>query len=116
MRNWKSALAWTLAAFFVLGGLGNLLAPPPILEDYRRWGYPDWFHFVTGSLELASAGLLILRSTRLIGAGLAVLLMSAAAGTVLLHGEYAHALAPLAVLAVAVVVGWMTRRAGSGLQ
>jgi hypothetical protein len=28
-------------------------------EDYRRWGYPGWFRFVTGGL-LTVSGLLML--------------------------------------------------------
>ncbi len=27
-----------------------------IAQEYLRWGYPPWFHFVTGSLELTTAG------------------------------------------------------------
>jgi len=49
--------------------------------EYRRWGYPDWFHFVTGALELATAALLVVTATRLLGAGLGGAVMLAAAGT-----------------------------------
>ena len=48
-----SALA--LAAFFVVGSLSNIFAPGSIYEEYLRWGYPHWFHFVTGSLEIGRA-------------------------------------------------------------
>ena len=48
--RWVPVLAWLLAAFFVFGAVGNLLAPPDIAESYRRWAYPDWFHVVTGAL------------------------------------------------------------------
>jgi hypothetical protein len=44
-------LALALAAFFVVGSLSNIFAPGSIYEEYLRWGYPRWFHFVTGSLE-----------------------------------------------------------------
>jgi len=33
----------------------NLLAPGSTAAEYKRWGYPDWFHFVTGALELERA-------------------------------------------------------------
>ncbi|KPH62102.1 DoxX family protein [Novosphingobium sp. ST904] len=108
--NWKSLLAWALAAFFVVGGIGNIFVSAGIAEDYRRWGYPDWFHYVTGILELTTAALLAIGSTRLWGALLGSAVMLAAAGTVLLHGEYTHAIAPIIVLLATLAVGWIAWR------
>jgi hypothetical protein len=93
---WKPALAWALAAFFALGGVINVAAPESVVADYRRWGYPDWFHFATGGLELTAAFLLVLPLTRLPGAGLCGAVMLAATTTVVFHGEYIRA----------VIVGW----------
>lgn len=104
-RRWVSILAWLLAGFFVVGAVGNLMAPTPIAEDYRRWGYPDGFHFITGTLELVAAILLALRRFRLAGVGLAAALMGAAVLTVLIHREYGHAIAPGIVLVVTALVG-----------
>lgn len=104
--RWVPVMAWFLAAFFLFGAAGNLMAPPDIAESYRRWGYPDWFHFVTGALELAAAGLLAWRSTRAIGAGVAAAVMAAAVATVLLHRDWGHLPPPLIVLALSVLVGW----------
>jgi DoxX-like family len=61
---WNSILSWALAAFFVLGGVINVLALGSTTAEYRRWGYPDWFHFATGALEFATATLLALTTTR----------------------------------------------------
>ena len=63
--SWRQVSALALAAFFVVGSLGNIFAPPSIYEEYLRWGYPGWFHFVTGSLELTTAVLLARAQTRL---------------------------------------------------
>ena len=114
MRNlpWKSVLAWLLAAFFVVGGIGNIFASETILADYARWGYPGWFHYVTGVLELTAAALIAWRPTRLWGAGLASLVMLGAAGTVLSHGEFSHAMAPLLVLAFALTMAFFAYRSG----
>src|SRR5882762_10174699 len=71
-----SALA--LAAFFVVGSLSNIFAPGSIYEEYLRWGYPHWFHFVTGSLELTTAVLLAQARTRLWGSALGCTVMLAA--------------------------------------
>jgi hypothetical protein len=107
---WGSILAGVLAAFFLFGSLGNMVAPASILEEYKRWGYPPWFHFVTGAMEFAVAALLVSRSTRFAGTVLATILMCAAAATVVLHGEYAHAIAPLIVMVFSVLVGATTMR------
>ncbi|PVM78481.1 DoxX family protein [Caulobacter radicis] len=110
--RWAPVLAWLLAAFFVFGAVGNLLAPPDIAESYRRWGYPDWFHVVTGVLELAAAGLLAWRRARPVGAGLAATVMGAAVLTVLLHRDWGHLPPPLIVLALSVLAGWGALRSG----
>lgn len=112
MRNlsWRPILAWTLAAFFLFGAIGNIFVSESITEDYLRWGYPDWFHFVTGGLELTTAVLLAVAATRLWGAALGCVAMFAAAATVIVHGEYAHAIPPVVVLALSAVVGWTAWR------
>jgi hypothetical protein len=105
---WNLILAWAVAAFFTLGAVINVLAPGSTAAEYRRWGYPDWFHFVTGALELATAVLLAVTATRLLGAGLGGAVMLAAAGTVIVHGEYVRAAPPIAVLILLAVVAWTT--------
>ena len=104
--SWHQVLALALAAFFVVGGLTNIFAPGSIYEEYLRWGYPHWFHFVTGSLELTTAVLLARAPSRLLGSALGCSVMFAALGTVIIHGEYGHAGAPLVVAALSIVVGW----------
>lgn len=111
---WRNVYAWLLAAFFVVGGSLNIFASPEIVEDYRRWGYPDWFHYVTGLLEWSSALLLAMPFTRLAGSALAAMIMTAAAVTVLLHGEYTHAVPPLVILALVCLNAWLTSRARHG--
>jgi hypothetical protein len=103
-----SALA--LAAFFVVGSLSNIFAPGSIYEEYLRWGYPHWFHFVTGSLELTTAVLLAQARTRLWGSALGCTVMLAALATVTLHGEYGHGVPPLIVATLSIVVGWIAWR------
>ena len=117
--SWRQVLAWALAAFFVAGALGNLIAPRSIYEEYLKWGYPHWFHFITGSLELTTAVLLVRAPSRLWGAGLGCTVMCAALETVVIHGEYGHAVAPLIVAGLSILVGWVSwrqRRSGSASQ
>jgi len=92
--------------------LSNIFAPPSIYGEYLRWGYPRWFHFVTGSLELTTAVLLARERTRLWGSALGCTVMLAALATVTRHGEYGHGVAPLVVATLSIVVGWIAWRNG----
>ncbi|TFI57128.1 DoxX family protein [Sphingomonas parva] len=105
MRNfhWNSVLSWLLSAFFIVGGISNIIASEAILSDYDRWGYPEWFHYVTGMLELTAAILIFQVRSRKAGIALAAGIMLSAAVTVLVHGELTRAIAPLLVLFVAIV-------------
>jgi hypothetical protein len=103
---WNAILAWALAAFFLVGSAINLIAPGSTAEEYRRWGYPDWFHVVTAALELSTAILLVLTTTRLWGAGLGGAIMLAAAATVIFHREYFRAAPPIVVFLLLALVAW----------
>ena len=105
--SWRNVLPLVLAAFFVVGSLSNIVAPRSIFEEYLKWGYPHWFHFVTGSLELMTAVLLARVRTRLWGSTLGCTVMLAALATVTVHGEYGHGVAPLVVATLSIVVGWI---------
>lgn len=104
-------LTWLLAAFFIIGGVVNILAPGPIRAEFLRWGFPDWFHFFVGTLELAAATMLIIPGWRCGGRILAAATMASAAAVVLYHREYTHALVPAAVLVVIGVTAWTSRSA-----
>jgi hypothetical protein len=108
--SWRQILPLVLAAFFVVGSLSNIVAPRSIFEEYLEWGYPQWFHFVTGSLELMTAVLLARARTRLWGSALGCTVMLAALATVTVHGEYGHGVAPVLVATLSIVVGWIAWR------
>lgn len=89
----------------------NVLASPEIAADYQRWGYPEGFNYLTGTLEWASAILIAIWRTRVVGSLLGSAIMAAAAVTVILAGEYSHAMAPAIVLVLALLNAWLTVRA-----
>jgi hypothetical protein len=103
--SWPQALAWGLAAFFVVGFVINTFAVKMVGPEYRRWGYPDWFHFVTGGLELVAALLLPAMATRLIGVALGLAIMLAAIVTVVWHNEYRRAAPPFVVFILLLILG-----------
>lgn len=83
-------------------GLAFLLSPQNA-ASYARWGYPEWFHYITATLELAAAALLINPATRKLGAAIGSFVMAAASLTTLFHAEYDQAIAPLIVLTVSLL-------------
>ncbi len=107
---WRQVFALALAAFFVVGSLTNILAPGTIYGEYLRWGYPSWFHFVTGALELTAAVLLARAGARPLGAALGCAVMLGALATVTLHGEYGRAAPPLIAAMLTIAVGWTAGR------
>ncbi len=102
---WIEILSWALAAFFLIGFFINTFAVKKVGPDYRRWGYPDWFHFVSGGLDLVVALLLPAELTRPYGVVLGCCIMLVAIATVVWHREYPRALSPLVVFVLLAIVG-----------
>ncbi|MBR1235150.1 DoxX family protein [Bradyrhizobium sp. AUGA SZCCT0177] len=113
---WGNVVVWLLAAFFLVGAFGNTFVSTEIAADYARWGYPENFHYLTAFLECTTTVMLILKPLRLYGSLLGGAVMLAAAGTVVSHGEYAHAVPPLVVLGVCAFVAVLTVRSKRSLQ
>jgi hypothetical protein len=103
---WNQILTWALAGFFVLGFVINTFAVKLVGPEYRRWGYPDWFHFVSGGFELAVALLLPMAMTRPFAVALGCAIMLVAIATVIRHREYRRAAPPLIVFVLLAIVGW----------
>jgi hypothetical protein len=102
--RWRSVGLLLLAACLTYLGV-YLLGPNHVVESYVRWGYPPWAHFAAGALFLTAAILLPFQRTRWLSAISACSVLSVAAATCALHGDYAHAIQgpPLIALIVWLV-------------
>lgn len=87
-----------IGLFFLAGGSINLAGPDAILTEYQTWGFPSWFHLLTGSLELATACLIVARNTRLYAVALGSAVMIGAAVTLALHHAWGHVFLPVFIL------------------
>ena len=104
--SWIVLLSWALAAFFTVAFFINTFAVKVVVPEYRRWGYPDWFHFVSGGLDLAVALLLAMAVTRLFGVALGIGIMLVAIATVIRAREHRRAIPALVVFVLLAIVGW----------
>ena len=104
-----SAIAWLLAFAFIGAGLFNAMGGAVVQAQFRRWGYPAWWNFMTAALELLSAALIVLPETRIWGLALGAMVLIAAIATLTWRREYEHlppgvALAALTGVELALVL------------
>ena len=53
------ALQGLLALMFIMAAFGKVIGSKMHIENFNKWGYPQWFRYVTGIVELVGAVLLI---------------------------------------------------------
>jgi hypothetical protein len=87
---------WLLVAGFFGAGLVNAISAPATRSSFVRWGYPSWWGWLTGGLEMVTAVLVALPGSRGAGLILGAVIIAAAVLTVLRHRDFSH-LAPLGV-------------------
>jgi putative oxidoreductase len=82
------AISILLALIFLASGLAKLASLEFELVAFQRWGYPIWFMYLIGTLEVAGGiGLVVQRLSAAAGAALA-LMMVGAIGTHIVHSEW----------------------------
>lgn len=101
------ALAGILSLFFAGGAAGKLVGSQEMVEAFHAWGYPEWFMYMVGAVEILGAMLLLFPRKNMLGApfrfwgalGLAVIMVGAV-GTHIVHAEYLSALLPVGLMAL----------------
>ncbi|ACM28789.1 hypothetical protein G6M87_22010 [Rhizobium rhizogenes] len=104
-----TALIGICSGFFLIGRILNILEPASIAAEFRRWGYPSWFHDFVGTLEISAAILLLMPSTRIFGITMASMAMLGALVTVMLFAEWSHTIPPLIALGFLAGLAFVTR-------
>ncbi len=106
----KTILIWVLAlvvcGLFTAAGLSKLMNPERHVESFVGWGYPPWFMYVTGLVEVGGGLLALIPKTRIYGVLLLSVTMVGASLTHLMAGEFAAVPVPLVFLALVSALGW----------
>ena len=108
-RRVSTIALWALQALliikFAMAGLAKVFGDPAMVEMFTTIGVGQWFRYVVGALEIASAvGVLVPRLSGLAALGLVCLMAGATLTNVLILG--ASPLLPLVLLAVSALVAW----------
>ena len=111
-RRVNPMVSGLLAIVFVLAGGSKLAGAKMHLENFARWGYPAWFVYVVGLVEVAGAVLVVIPRTRFYGAVLLAANMAGAVFTHLKSAELALVPPPLALLVLAALAAWWSRSPG----
>ena len=107
--KWKVVGTWALCVLlslvFLMAGASKLMGVQMHVDNFARWGYPQWFRSVVGATEVVAAVLLVIPRTTLQGASVLILVMVGAVGTHVLHGEWGMVLPPLVLGGLAALAG-----------
>ena len=110
----KTSLWVILTIFFLMAGGSKFLNPDAHAENFSNWGYPLWFLYVTGMIEVGGAIGLLIPAARLPATLVLSATMVGAAVTHLRAGEIGAVPVPLVLLAFLIVLGWTLRSSKIG--
>ena len=87
----KRAGVWVLvvllAAEFIAAGASKFAPGSGWSRMFLAWGYPPWFRFAVGAVEVLSGLALFVPRARIGASGVLLAIMAGAVATHLLHGE-----------------------------
>jgi putative oxidoreductase len=102
-------LSGALAFMFLFAGGFKLSGAQTAIDNFAKWGYPDWFRIVTGLIEVTAAVLVLVPRTSFYGAALIVPTMVGAVLTHVTHAEIGNTPLPLLLFALAAILGYLRR-------
>jgi putative oxidoreductase len=111
-RRWTSISLWAvrglLALAFAAAGTAKLYGVPMLVEEFEHIGLGQWFRYLTGTLEIFGAALIIIPSTVAFGAALLCCIMIGAIFThVFVIGG--SPIPAIVLLALSVIVAYAKR-------
>ena len=105
----KTSLWVILAVLFLIAGGEKLWHPDAHAEEFAHWGYPLWFLYVTGIIEVGSAVGLLIPAVRLYAVIMLSITMVGASITHLRAGEMNAFPVPIVLLLLLILLAWTMR-------
>jgi uncharacterized membrane protein YphA (DoxX/SURF4 family) len=109
----KQIGAWVLSALlalmFLFAGGFKLSGAQVAVDNFSKWGYPDWFRVVTGIIEVTAGVLVLVPRRSFLGALLILPTMVGAVLTHLTHAEARNAPLPAILFISAAVLAYLRR-------
>lgn len=103
-RRFERNVIGVLALMFIVSGLIKFFGPALLTSSFVDWGYPGWFAYLIGIVEIAGGILLLGDRSSFYGACLLGCVMFGAFFTHLVHAESQQAIVPLAMMAMLFLV------------
>ncbi|MEO5731475.1 MAG: DoxX family protein [Byssovorax sp.] len=107
----KVIATWVLSGLIALAMIGaggsKLTGSEEQIKNFAMLGYPAWFLYVTGIIEVVGGILLLIPRTAVFGVLLLGATMVGAVVSLLRIGDVAHAPFPLMFLLVIALIGWL---------
>jgi uncharacterized membrane protein YphA (DoxX/SURF4 family) len=118
-RTGRIAAAWLPALFlalvFAMQGTRKFSDASGWATAFHTWGYPAWFRYTIGAIELLAAALLLWGRTAVFGAGLIICVMLGGMATHILKDGGRHLTSELGPIVFATIILVVRRDAVRGL-
>jgi putative oxidoreductase len=108
-RVMNIVLCVLLGIFFIAAGGAKLMGSESQVEHFAQWGYPFWFLYLTGMIEVGGGLCLFIPKTQWYGMVVLSITMVGAALTHLRAGEMGAVPVPLVLLGLLLLLAWMIR-------
>lgn len=100
-------LSGLVALMMLFAGGSKLAGAEEQVKGFAAMGFPAWFLYVTGVIEVVGAILLLIPKTAAFGVLLLGATMVGATISVLKMGDFGHAPIPFVFLVVIAIIGWL---------
>ena len=101
----NTVLVWLSAAAFLVGAMVNMSGHSKVRAGFVQLGFPFWWCWVTGALELLTAVLLVTAGGRYIGVALGACIMFAAVAAIVRIRNYRELPPPMLFLLLLMLAG-----------
>jgi putative oxidoreductase len=114
MKAFGNILAWILtvllAIVFILAGSIKLMGAPAMVQEFAQIGIGQWFRYLTGILEVASAiGLLVPKYRFWAALQIAVIMAAATSINIVILHQLPLARLTAVLMALALALAWLRR-------